>query len=367
MQLQKESGGLSGSCCYITTSSKLPTARLLEIQRSRLLLRTATLDDIHTISTPTIHILNQVLSVTLPSLLSTNRRKEVKLLVIDSLAELFHSPGKTGTETLIQRSRDLTESSILLHRLARQWGMAVLVLNEVVDVFDYGAPLDDYDQKTSMEYRRQSQWFGRAHSLPGQDTKEAALGLVWANQINSRIMLSRTGRRKYLDDDDAPSHKRHKNDEPQTEDAAASHGDSSATLIRRLTVIFSSVGRPRSMDYAITTSGVVGLGCELEGAEATFVAPPAAPPRESRALLAAPPNSQLAPLDLGVSEDVQNNLVEQEVDEWDAFSASDPIPAEVYQSIVMQDAEHDSSLPVLVPPTQFVESSQAEEIEIKLS
>jgi DNA repair protein RAD57 len=290
----------------------------------------------------------------------------VKLLVIDALAELFHSSDKTSTQTLIERSQNITEISLLLHSIASQWDMAIVVLNEVVDVFDRGVSPGDADDQ-QLDYRRQVRWFGRADSIPGQDTKEAALGLVWANQLNARIMLSRTGRRRYLGESEGPSHKRQKQDNVASETAFREE-ESQPTLIRRLTVIFSSVGAPLSLDYIVTTAGISTLPSdELEGqaVAARSMPPPPVPvhPKEQSTSIL-PLSSQLAPLDVGVVEDKSNDsdpLAGQgsEADEWDEYWASDPISDELYHSVVIPE-------PTL-PATQFVESSQAEEIEMRLN
>ena len=50
-----------------------------------------------------------------------------------------------------------------------------------------------------MLYATQSKWFSGQSSAR---TKEAALGVVWANAINVRLMLSRTGRRRVIGQDD---------------------------------------------------------------------------------------------------------------------------------------------------------------------
>ncbi|KAF9519166.1 hypothetical protein BS47DRAFT_1482159 [Hydnum rufescens UP504] len=55
-----------------------------------------------------------------------------------------------------------------------------------------------------MDYKCQANWFGRTPlhlSREGvTNRKEASLGLVWANQLNARIMLSRTSRKRPVPD-----------------------------------------------------------------------------------------------------------------------------------------------------------------------
>jgi len=183
-QLPLRLGGLSGSTCYLTTSSQLQTQRLLQIYESHPLLSPehCSLDEIRTLTADTIPKLVFVLSTHLPQLVlrlcSEPSSKPVKLVVIDALAELFRSFDKITTATLVERSRSISEISNLLHVLTSNHRVAVLVLNEVTDVFHH----DGTNVATSGEliYQQQTQWFSRADTDPGEDTKEAALGLVWA-------------------------------------------------------------------------------------------------------------------------------------------------------------------------------------------
>ncbi|KAK0459483.1 uncharacterized protein EV420DRAFT_1674295 [Desarmillaria tabescens] len=68
VQIPPRLGGLLGSTCYLTTSSVLPTVRLLDILDAHPLLSPSLcgLHDVHTMSCPTIPVLIHVLSSTLP-------------------------------------------------------------------------------------------------------------------------------------------------------------------------------------------------------------------------------------------------------------------------------------------------------------
>ncbi|KAK0197350.1 Rad51B protein [Armillaria mellea] len=250
VQIPPRLGGLLGSTCYLTTSSVLPTARLLNILDAHPLLAPSLcgLHDVHTMSCPTIPVLIHVLSGTLPqfvdSKLTDPASKPVKLLVIDALGELFHTTDKTTTQTLVQRSRDIAEVSSLLHILSSKYKIA----------FDR-EPVEANDN--SVSYSDESRWFGRGDSIPGEDRKEASLGLVWANQINARIQLSRTSRRRYLQD--SVAEKRLKVGNSGVGGSAsrlASSETDQATLIRRLSIIFSSVSSPASLDYIVGPAGI---------------------------------------------------------------------------------------------------------------
>lgn len=263
VQLPNRLGGASGSACFLSTSWTLPTNRLLDMISNHPSLSPAVcgLADIHTIKTPTIPLLLHVLSNTLPAFLDSRKSlgsKPVKLLVIDAITELFHSDETVSTTTLAERSRNLTEIATLLHILANKHGLAIIVLNEVSDVIDRGTPPDSRAHEVS--YRDQARLFNRADSIPGEGTKEAALGLVWANQINARIMLTRTNRTRVLDDTEYRPHKRRRTaDGTQLVANASDVIAQEPTRIRRLSIIFSSVAPPTSLDYIITASGFVAL------------------------------------------------------------------------------------------------------------
>ncbi|KAF8136246.1 Rad51-domain-containing protein [Boletus edulis] len=243
VQLPRDLGGISGSACYITIASHLQTSRLQQILDAHPLLSPPMLH------TPTIPKLIHVLSTFLPQYMENASKnpssKPLKLLVIDALAELFHSAGKTTTRTLIERSRQLSKISFHLRLLASKYRIAVLVLNEVIDVVNRDEPFS----RDPISYREQSRLFGRADSVAGEDRKEAALGLVWANQVNARISLTRTGRRR-------PRKKRSAVGGVPASQRAIAPVDDQPVLIRRLSVIFSSVATPASCDYIVTAEGI---------------------------------------------------------------------------------------------------------------
>lgn len=266
VQLPQVQGGLGGSTCYLTTSLKLQTPRLLQILQTRNL-SDASLEDVHTLSTPTVHILLKVLEDQLPTFIETTAktplRKPVKLLVIDALAELFHLVEKVSTTSLVERSQQLTRVSALLHRLAEKYKIAVVVLNEVVDAFHNDAIDYERSENGLLLYSGQAKWFNRGHSVYGEDMKEASLGLVWANQVNARVMLTRTGRRRYVEEEitveDGDKRQKMEGEEDSGLKLGAQAGEQEPLLIRRLTVIFNSAATPISCDYIVTPAGVKGL------------------------------------------------------------------------------------------------------------
>ena len=301
------------------------------------------LSHIHTIVVPSIPVILHVLSRTLLDFMQQQSRtpggKPVKLIVIDALAELFHEAERTTTATLVERSRNISEIGSMLHTLAAEHHIAIVVLNEVVDAFEKG--LSD----TELAYSNLSRWFARGYSFPGEDRKEASLGLVWANQVNSRILLSRTGRRRHLAEPETTRAKARKMI-PAGEQASGvsisgtPQENDQLLLLRRFNVIFSSVSPPVSLDYIITGSGISALpdsivypSTHIEDAVSAR-----AIDRQQDSTFAA---RDVAPLDVGAIEDAKSRPAlatpDQETplnpeDEWEQFWDNDEIPAEVYYS-----------------------------------
>lgn len=299
------------------------------------------LENINTIKSPTIPILIHILSKILPDLVAgranDSASKPVKLVVIDALAELFHSDDKTTTSTLVDRSHNIVEISSLLHTLASRYNLAVLVLNEVSDVFNRGDQ-DETSPGGDLGYKQQSRWFGGADSVPGESTKEASLGLVWANQVNVRIMFSRTGRRRYLEDSVNSKRRKgnggHSSKSSNTDDEP----DDGATLIRRTSIIFSCVAPPCSLDYIVTAAGISIIPDDdvLVPPESSFPSQEAS--RDDIIPATGPLSSQVAPLDVGLAEhDAQSETTRGEDEEWESYWNTDVISEEMYNSLELDN------------------------------
>lgn len=257
----------------MTTFPKIPTQRLLQIIEThpRLAPDLCNLSQVHTIRAFTIPILIDIISTKIPELitrLAADSSPRLRLIVIDALAELFHSNDKTTTQSLVERSKDILEICCYLHALAAQHHIAIVVLNEVADTFDRSVGGTTTHPSIDVTYADQARWFSRAHSVPAEDRKEVSLGLVWANQVNTRILLTRTGRRRYLDQPSgrgAKSHQ-HKQDYGSAFGQLEDNGDNEAVSVRRLTIIFSSVTSPASLDYIVTEAGISVLVDDREPA-----------------------------------------------------------------------------------------------------
>lgn len=329
-----------GGSLILTSERELSTDRLIQLGEPLLAVHEAPgakghvegetdprvkglLDNILSNRVGDIDSLEHALSYVIPALLesrlkasssSSSSLKPIRLIILDSLAALLRGgttsspstrPAATSSSTLTERSKHLCIVADLLKALAARYDLAVVVINQVSDVFprqqqqrsswSYSSPLmvagtppssAAWDQTepfgpdmaqvqpqhhTSssasggdppMLYASQSRWFsGQSDVL----NKEASLGIVWANAVNVRIMLSRTGRRRMLDQNDLRpvKRRRHEDDDEEEEQGGRGKGiemdNAKPTLIRRMHVVFSPFCPSGTVDYAITASGIHSL------------------------------------------------------------------------------------------------------------
>lgn len=207
------------------------------------------------------------------------------------------SNGNAGRNMFAERSRDLTEIANCLYRLAQKHDLAVVIVNQVSDVFtsrryEYQkASLDDNEAdelsddgdhtNLPIEYRRYgyaSKFFsgemaGASRRARAEARKMAVFGLAWTNCINTRIMLSRTGRRVRRADGLEVSDEELAQLEI-SEDAAEvgpmAKADINVTLrggteeLRRADVVFGPFSEKGRIDYVFRKSGLVSVGRYIE-------------------------------------------------------------------------------------------------------
>ncbi|KAF8606482.1 P-loop containing nucleoside triphosphate hydrolase protein [Ceratobasidium sp. AG-I] len=253
VQLPQAERSLAGSALYLTTLTRLSTSRLLDMINAHPTLsanlQSVSLDNISTQHAPDIDKLTVLLTSLLPIHVAAcqERGSPLRLLVIDSLTALFRDnpANRQASNTLYARSESLNAVGALLHRLAKMHGLAVVVLNDVTDVFSPSA--GGSSESDELVYREQSRWFARAGGVAGEERHEAALGMVWSNQIHSRLLLARTGRRRHLGDS-------------RVRGASGEVGDDEAVLIRRAFLLFGravedEVPAP-SLDFIVCAQGL---------------------------------------------------------------------------------------------------------------
>lgn len=378
VQLPVEQGGLNGSACYLTTSSSLPTPRLIQLLHEHPLLAGSrcTLDNIQTSAIKSVSSLLHALSEILPASINAAKGRScpLKLLIIDSLADLLMEDAKISTATLADRSRNLSAIAAQLHALASTHQLAVVAINRVTDVWER-QPDVDMGFPGELIYADHARLFGRAEEDGAFSKKSAALGLVWANQVNARIMLARSKRRHhyydYRYDDRHNRHRHHHGAPPAAAAAPTATATATATappseghnhkrkrmdeddenvvrvFVRRLTVVFSSVCAPASVDFIVTSRGVEMLVDDLGNtpASASVSAPPtmltnvttglhlhagATSANEVGRPPPQPPLAEVSPLDVGsVAGDLRS-------------SQSQPQPSETSGGEVVEDEDEDA-------------------------
>ncbi|KAF9967486.1 hypothetical protein BGZ73_000521 [Actinomortierella ambigua] len=161
----------------------------------------------------------------LPSASSSSvRKKPIRLIIVDSITNNFRSElnmrpvsegdGREGDApmkaSLLQRSADLCETGIRLRTLADQFNLAVVCVNQVSDVFEPDAHVTSMDSPASGAPQLTSSALlatgtgtigtttttkprlGRHRWSHAMRKLKPALGLIWENTINTRILLERT-------------------------------------------------------------------------------------------------------------------------------------------------------------------------------
>ncbi|KAL7871790.1 hypothetical protein SRHO_G00067730 [Serrasalmus rhombeus] len=177
VQYPQDHGGLGSGAVYICTEDSFPIKRLRQLitQQSRLrpnlpqaLIRSLRFsDNIYIEHTADLEALQKCVSQRVPVLLE---RGLARLVVVDSVAALFRT--EFQADEAIERARHLLAFSAALHRLSHTHSAPVFCINQVSDVVDGPNPgRCDYGLVDSKV-------------LP-------ALGIAWANQVMSRLMLRR--------------------------------------------------------------------------------------------------------------------------------------------------------------------------------
>ncbi|GAA5834460.1 hypothetical protein JCM11251_007014 [Rhodosporidiobolus azoricus] len=201
-QLPPSLGGLAGGALFISSEGTVPSGRLLSLAEGIVAAVPSDhddlpispwdlLDNVHTEKAPDVETLDTLLSYHVPAaierinalaaagatrpsalspsadplpsqFLSQNRQTPpqpplpVRLIVVDSIAAPFRAETETGSSGFAVRARDFAQLGDTLKRLAHVYNCAVLVINQVTDVFDSRAPLppafrdDDLDDSSAL-------------------------------------------------------------------------------------------------------------------------------------------------------------------------------------------------------------------------
>uniref|UniRef100_A0A2N9E2I4 RecA family profile 1 domain-containing protein n=1 Tax=Fagus sylvatica TaxID=28930 RepID=A0A2N9E2I4_FAGSY len=183
-QLPPSLGGLSASSLYIHTEFSFPSRRLHQLSHAfrsshPLIFGNDPCDSIFVHAVYSADHLFDIMPKIESFLANPRTQFPVKLIVIDSIAALFRSDFENTPVELKRRSSLFFKISGKLKSLAKRFGLAVVVTNQVVDLVGPSEGLNGLK-------------VGNLASLVSSGRRVcAALGLSWANCVNSRLFLSR--------------------------------------------------------------------------------------------------------------------------------------------------------------------------------
>ncbi|GAA6038831.1 hypothetical protein JCM8097_002917 [Rhodosporidiobolus ruineniae] len=186
-QLPLSLSGLSCGALFISSEGTVPSSRLLQLAEGIVatlpldaydppLTAWDLLDNVHYEKAPDVESLDAVLSYhapaaverinalaaagalppstispsddPLPSQFLSHHRPSpprptlpIRLIIVDSIAAPFRAETETGSTGFAQRAKDFAHLGDTLKRLAHVYGCAVLVVNQVTDVFDSRGPM----------------------------------------------------------------------------------------------------------------------------------------------------------------------------------------------------------------------------------
>ncbi|KAK9275719.1 hypothetical protein L1049_022987 [Liquidambar formosana] len=235
-QLPVSHGGLAASSLYIHSEFPFPFRRLQQLSHVRSSLFASNskdnpCDNIFVLGVHSADQLFDLLSKTDSLFTNPPTGMPVKLIVIDSIAALFRSEFDNTPCDLKKRSSLFFKISGKLKSLAKRFGLAVVVTNQVVD-------LVGSDGGNGLRV-------GNLGSMCSSGRRVSpALGISWSNCVNSRLFLSR-------------------NEEIVGEETGLvdkSGGDFIARQTRRqIQVVFAPHLPKSSCEFMITRDGVFGV------------------------------------------------------------------------------------------------------------
>lgn len=227
VQLPLGAGGLGKRAIYIETESGGPRTQRLQAMLAAL--SKLPENSSASLSTQNIQVyycndideLVHVLKYQVPVLVE---KLNVGLLIVDSIAAFYRGQRQTEQEP------SLTEAGKLLRKFANQ-GLAVVAANQVTDNFNEWRAPARVDDDGGPTVQSEATW------LQGSGSKKPALGIVWQNIIDTRIVLHRTN--------------------VQTVDEMGVFN--SSAINRILEVVFSCFCAPGCVEFQITDNGIRDL------------------------------------------------------------------------------------------------------------
>ena len=260
-QLPPNLGGLSGSAAFISSEGAFPSARLCDMAAALCASLSPALarqpdeftDNVLLTRTEKFEDLEHCVNYTLPALIEQVRDVyPLRLVVVDSIAASIRSEYASSTSGLTQRGKDLSTLGQQLKALAFEHNLAVVVITQVSDVFQrtHTTPSllpTTYDsgkigKPVALPYNSQAPFFSGQRAAG--TSKQAALGLAWANLVDTRLLFTRTGKRQRADEETSTT------DNPFDRDGR---------MIRAMHLVYSPFAPSSSLNYAINELGLYAL------------------------------------------------------------------------------------------------------------
>lgn len=194
VQKPRSEGGLEGSAIYVHSEGPFPSARLDQLAAEKYPNNQDEVkQNIHTIRVTDSESQYRVLAYQLPAFLEMQKRqgkRPVRVIVIDSISAIYR--GESSLERF-QKMSEICEIGMRLKKLASQYNLAIVAVNQVSDVPTKGDSANTEGIESWMDFRLINQDSNHMIGLYIQSLlKKPILGLSWSNSVNTRIRLARS-------------------------------------------------------------------------------------------------------------------------------------------------------------------------------
>ncbi|CEP19943.1 hypothetical protein [Parasitella parasitica] len=191
-QNPKSKGGLEGAAVYVHSEGPFPSSRLDQLVNKYPASEQQQLkSNIHTVRIRSSEEQYQVLAYQLPVFLE--RHSNIRVVIIDSISAIYRSEPPADRNRFDKMS-EICELGSRLKKLAAQYNVAIVAVNQVSDVFSTEKNSNDDLIDSWMDFKlintdENNQMLGLfIQSL----LKKPILGLAWSNSVNTRIRLARS-------------------------------------------------------------------------------------------------------------------------------------------------------------------------------
>ncbi|XP_057779863.1 DNA repair protein XRCC3 homolog [Salvia miltiorrhiza] len=222
-QLPEALGGQSGNSLYPNSELSFPIRRLNEIASNNPFLEDNPLDKVFVHSLGSFDELLSIVARVEPFLSNNN----VKLIIVDSVTTLFRTEFSNNGADMSRRQQMFFKIAGKFKMFASKYDLVVVMTNQVVDCISGSSN----ESIGNIETLRSSE----RNVIP-------ALGLSWANCVNTRLMILKSNK---INCEDGKSE--------------ASTSTKCSKTSRTLVVIFAPHLGPANCDIEINSDGVFGF------------------------------------------------------------------------------------------------------------